>query len=166
MHLLELGLIHCSPLWSVSHRLLLGFIKLSKSLVFLSILFRVAKAIIQNLFSGFVSVSLRTVRFFATSLFIIFYFLANSSSVSFSCLNQAKTLPSPSSGASEFTCLSYNPLSSMWNWTFLNPQLRVFLPCSQKIISLLVATPWLFPIYFSFISLHSGLFIKYTSWGY
>lgn len=112
MHLLELGLIHCSPLWSVSHRLLLGFIKLSKSLVFLSILCTVAKAIIQNLFSGFVFVSLRTVRFFfffATSLFIIFYFLANSSPVSFSCLNQAKTLPSPSSGASEFTCLSYNP---------------------------------------------------------
>lgn len=138
MCLLELclGLIHCSPLGSESHRLLLGFIKLSKSLVFLFILFRVAKAIIQNLFSGFVSVSLRTVRFltgstksmpFATSLFTTFFFLANYSSVSFPCFNKAKVLPSQSSGASEFTCLSYNPPD-----VELALQLRIFLQFSPK----------------------------------
>lgn len=137
MCLLELclGLIHCSPLWSESHRLLLGFIKLSKSLVFLFILFRVAKAIIQNLFSGFVSVSLTTVRFitgstksmpFATSLFTTF-FLVNYSSVSFPCLNKAKVLSSQSSGASEFTCLSYNPPD-----VELALQLRIFLQFSPK----------------------------------
>lgn len=122
-----------------THRLLLGLIKLSKSLVFLSILCTVAKASIQNLFSGFVSVNLRTVRFltgstkskkpFATSLFTTFFFLANYSSVSFPCLNKAKVLPSQSSGASEFTCLSYNPPDF---YVQLTLQLRIFLQFSSK----------------------------------
>lgn len=171
MCLLELclGLIHCSPLWSESHRLLLGFIKLSKSLVFLFILFRVAKAIIQNLFSGFVSVSLTTVRFitgstksmpFATSLFTTF----------FSCKLFLSLFSLPKQSKSPF-------LSELWGfWIYLpelqspwcgtGPSAQDFPAIFPKSISLLVATPWFFPIYFSFISLGSGLFIKYTSWGY
>lgn len=67
MSILELCLvlILCSELWSISHHLLPGFTKLSTlSLLFLSFLSIVARAIIPNLFSGFFLVNLRTVRLF------------------------------------------------------------------------------------------------------
>lgn len=57
--------IRCSPLSSTLYCLLLGFTKRpTMSLLFLSILCVIARAIIQNLFSGFFFLSVRTARLF------------------------------------------------------------------------------------------------------
>lgn len=111
-----------------THRLLLGLIKLSKSLVFLSILCTVAKASIQNLFSGFVSVNLRTVRFltgstkskkpFATSLFTTFFFLQTIPQSLFLALTKQKSFPLKALGLLNLPAWATIPLISMCNWPF------------------------------------------------